>query len=80
VPRLYNLFYGKIMDGAKAGGIKGWLIKKGIEAKLANVRAYGAGTYTHCFWDALVFNKVKQILGGKMRLMITGAAPIDLEV
>jgi long-subunit acyl-CoA synthetase (AMP-forming) len=29
------------------------------------------------FWDRLVFGKIQQRLGGCVRLMITGAAPID---
>ena len=31
-------------------------------------------------WDKLVFNKIQQQVGGKVRLMITGSAPINSEV
>jgi long-chain acyl-CoA synthetase len=79
VPRLYNRIYGKILDGTKAAtGIKGWLVNKAIAAKLSNYRAgYGV---THSIYDKLVFKKMKAILGGNVKIMITGSAPIAGEV
>jgi len=38
------------------------------------------GAVTHCVWDKLVFSKVKAMLGGNVKLMITGSAPISGEV
>lgn len=32
------------------------------------------------FYDAIVFNKFREILGGRVRTMITGSAPISKEV
>ena len=79
VPRLYNRIYGKILDGTKAAtGIKGWLVNKAIDSKLANLRA-GHGL-THGFYDKVVFKKMKAILGGNVKVMITGSAPISGEV
>jgi long-chain acyl-CoA synthetase len=46
-----------------------------VETKLTNVRE--SATVTHCFYDALVFNKVKNVFGGQVRLMATGSAPLD---
>lgn len=31
-------------------------------------------------WDKLVFNKIQQQIGGRVRLMITGSAPVSAEV
>jgi len=51
---------------------------KGIAAKTANLNRNA--TYTHGCYDNLVFKKMKALLGGRVKCMITGSAPIDLEV
>lgn len=78
VPRLYNRFYEKIHSNFdKITGIKKFLVNQGISTKLGNL---SKGYYTHTLWDKLVFNKIKAMFGGNMRLMITGSAPISKEV
>jgi len=78
VPRLYNVFYGRITDKVAEGGIGGWLLSCGLSSKIASLQA--DGSYTHCFYDKIVFSKLKALLGGKVRLMLTGSAPIDRKV
>lgn len=79
VPRLFNRIHGKISDGLNAfTGLKGWLAKKALNTKLANLKN-GEG-FTHKIYDKLVFSKVKARLGGNVRLMITGSAPIAGDV
>ena len=79
VPRLYNRIY----DGMKAKineltGFKAKLAQWGIEKKLANLAANGA--VTHATYDKILFNKFKAGLGGRVRLMITGSAPLEKQV
>ena len=75
VPRLYNKIYGTIkMRMEEATGCKRWLINNGFAAK--NLAAQNA-VYNHGCYDALIFKKVKALLGGRVRYMITGSAPID---
>lgn len=31
----------------------------------------------HWFYDKIIFNKMKNMLGGNIRLMLTGSAPIS---
>jgi long-chain acyl-CoA synthetase len=79
VPRLFNKFYDKIK--AKLGaatGIDGILIQKALAEKLKKVEA-GEG-YLHSKYDALVFNNIKAFLGGRVRIMLTGSAPISADV
>ena len=53
-----------------------------IEQGLASKEYYlkDQASYTHAFYDKMVFSKLQAILGGNVKLMITGSAPIDLEV
>ena len=79
VPRLFNRIYGKIKDKfAAKTGIGACLIRRALETKMANLKS--TGKVTHWLWDRLVFNKVKALLGGKVRMMVTGSAPISGEV
>lgn len=79
VPRLYNRIYGTLTDKfGDATGCKKKLVDSAVSTKLANYEN-GKGV-THCFYDKLVFSKVKSILGGKIRVMLTGSAPIDGKV
>ena len=57
VPRLFNVFYGKLKERFEnEPGIKGWLMRSGLASKLANLPN---GDFSHCFYDRLVFSKVK---------------------
>lgn len=79
VPRLYNRFYDLMQAKIKElTGFKRTITEWGITKKMANLKASAKTTDT--FYDALVFNKFKEILGGRVRQMITGSAPIAPEV
>ncbi|ORZ18049.1 hypothetical protein BCR42DRAFT_413031 [Absidia repens] len=79
VPRLLNRVYAKIAASTiNAPGMVGALARRGVAAKLENLENQKG--YTHPFWDRLLFNKVKQALGGNMRVMVTGSAPIGKDI
>lgn len=79
VPRLYNKFYDAIMGKIKAQtGVKAYLAQKAINAK-EYYHEHG-GHYKHSVWDKLVFGKMKEVLGGNCKYMLTGSAPISTEV
>jgi long-chain acyl-CoA synthetase len=76
VPRLFTKIYQKIIKNTvNASGIKGFLSRKAFEAKFKRLP-----NVSHAFWDRLVCNKIKAILGGRVRNMISGSAPIDEKV
>jgi len=79
VPRLYNRIYGKIKAGIDAAtGCKKWLVDRAIAAKLTALQ--DGGHLTNGCYDQLVFSKMAALLGGKVKLMSTGSAPIDKTV
>lgn len=78
VPRLYNRIYDKVMAGVKSASfIKSWLFNTAYNSKKANLEN---GSVTHFLWDWLVFGKVREKLGGRVELMMSGAAPISPDV
>ncbi|KAI8930189.1 hypothetical protein BC831DRAFT_433354 [Entophlyctis helioformis] len=78
VPRLYNRIYDKVLANAKAaGGIATSLFNMAYAAKKENLTH---GYIKHPFWDALVFAKVRARLGGRVKYLLTGAAPISKDV
>lgn len=78
VPRLLNRVYMKINAAISDGStLKQFLFNRAIESKRSLLRQ---GIVTRdSFWDKLVLKKVQARLGGRLRLMITGAAPISAE-
>jgi long-chain acyl-CoA synthetase len=50
------------------------MIDRGLNVKLDNVSS--DGSVSHKFYDLLVFNKTRSALGGRVRLMISGSAPL----
>lgn len=78
VPRLFNRFYDVMQAKVKElTGFKRTITEWGIQKKLYNLES---GKMTNTFYDTLVFNKFKEFLGGRVRYMITGSAPISKEV
>ncbi len=76
VPRLWNRMADAIQGQFDAAtGIKKTLVTKALRAKLGKVKK--SGVYTHCLWDKLVFKKVRNAFGGRIRMLISGSAPLS---
>jgi len=72
VPRVFDRIYSRIKDKvAKASGIKQYLFNWGYQTKKANGQSW--------FWDALVFGNMKAVLGGRVRMVVSGGAPLSAE-
>ena len=54
------------------------MAQKAISSKLYYLENYG--TYNYGFYDRIVCSKFKAILGGNVRIMATGSAPIGVDV
>nr|CBX25302.1 hypothetical_protein [Oryza brachyantha] len=78
VPRLYNRIYAAITNAVKeSGGLKEKLFHAAYNAKR---KAIINGRNPSPMWDKLVFNKIKTRLGGRVRLMSSGASPLSADV
>lgn len=79
VPRLYNRIHERIFNSLKKkSGLVQSLFNKGLQNKIK--RLSSSGSTTHVLWDKLLFNKAKKILGGHVRGMLNGSAPISVDV
>lgn len=79
VPRLFNRFYELISQQlGELTGVKKLLADRAIAGKMHYFRTQG--TLVHKLWDSLIFKKIKNVLGGRVQLMVTGSAPISPDV
>uniref|UniRef100_A0A8B9QJV8 Arachidonate--CoA ligase n=1 Tax=Apteryx owenii TaxID=8824 RepID=A0A8B9QJV8_APTOW len=77
VPRLLNRIYDKIQSGAKSP-VKKFLLNFAATVKMAEVKQ--GIIRNDSIWDQLIFKKVQETMGGQVRIMVTGAAPISPSV
>jgi len=78
VPRLFNRVFDKVITNVnQTGGFKKTLFEHALNSKKEGLRS---GQVSHMFYDSVVFGKVRDRLGGRVRLMVTGSAPISSEV
>ena len=87
VPRIFEKVYNKILEGAKSGGLKQkifeWAIavgKQGSKVRQAGQQPGGVLALKLRVADKLVFSKVKQKFGGRVRYFFSGSAPLSREI
>jgi hypothetical protein len=79
VPRLYNKIYDGVLSAVnKKGGIAKQLFEYAFKSKMSYLTK-GQG-HTHALWDRVVFGKIKEKLGGRVKIMVTGSAPLSGDV
>src|SRR5436305_160946 len=85
VPRVFEKVYNRVVTGAKEGGgvkyrIFQWAL--GVGARVSAVRQQqrqpsGFLAFQHRLADKLVYSKLKERFGGRLRFMISGGAPLS---
>ncbi|MHB8878201.1 MAG: AMP-dependent synthetase/ligase [Myxococcaceae bacterium] len=88
VPRIFEKVYNKVVAGAKAGGGLKYSIFKwafGVGREVSSRKQHGAGAggllgLQNGIADKLVFSKLKERFGGRVRFFISGSAPLSREM
>ena len=85
VPRLYELMYSRITKGvADAGGMKQKLFNKAVELGIKKFHDPNSLTVGERIVDRvvdkLVRDKVRASFGGRLRVLVSGGAPLNLDI
>jgi long-chain acyl-CoA synthetase len=88
VPRLYEKFYARVIskveeEGGAKQAIFRWALSAGREASRCRQRGEevrGALAWKNAVADRLVFRKIRDRMGGRLRFFISGGAPLAREV
>jgi len=79
VPALMNRIYNKVMDQLdKSNWIKRKVFEWALNWKLG---WYARGYVSNNSWvDYFIFHKIQSLLGGNLKIVVTGSAPLDRKV
>ncbi|KAJ1667118.1 medium-chain fatty acid-CoA ligase faa2 [Coemansia sp. RSA 1646] len=80
VPHLFNEIYHRVSaETTNTSGWSGTLARTAIRQKMQRLDS-GKGGVKHGFWDRFVCNRIAQLFGGRLKLVISGGDPIDAHV
>jgi len=88
VPRLYEKFYARVLakveeDGGLKKAIFQWALGVGREASRCRQRGEeiaGPLAWKNAVAERLVFRKIRERMGGRLRFFISGGAPLSREI
>ncbi|XP_074647360.1 long-chain-fatty-acid--CoA ligase 5-like [Tubulanus polymorphus] len=78
VPRLLNRLYDQVTSAVRGSYIKSSLLKIAISQKKDMLKR--GITTRSSIWDHLVFRSIQDKLGGRLRFVFTGSAPLSSQV
>lgn len=81
VPRVYERIYGGMLAKISAGGaFRKAIFDYAYNYKLRNLQKGLPQDQAAPLFDKLVFSKIKEALGGRVRILLSGAAPLPKHV
>ncbi|KAL8426238.1 hypothetical protein Efla_005469 [Eimeria flavescens] len=76
VPRLFQRIEDRVTSSLQGKSyLARSLFQQALNAKTKRLRSSGVPQYA--LWDKIVFDKFRMLMGGQVRLMLTGSAPLD---
>ncbi|XP_052890614.1 long-chain-fatty-acid--CoA ligase 1 isoform X1 [Anopheles moucheti] len=75
VPRLLNRVYDKVFAEVQRSSVKKLLLNMALSSKEAEIKR--GIVRRNSIWDKLVFRKIQEGFGGRLRLMVVGSAPLS---
>ncbi|XP_042895972.1 long-chain-fatty-acid--CoA ligase 6 [Parasteatoda tepidariorum] len=78
VPRLLNRIYDQIQNSVQGSRLKKWIMDMALSSKQSELERHIVTNKS--VWDRFVLKPVQENLGGRVRVMITGSAPIGPNV
>ena len=80
VPRIYDRVYAGVQAKIGASKIGSFLYNWGFSHKLRNLQSGKSYKDAAPLFDKIVFKKVAQKLGGRVKILVSGAAPLSKHV
>jgi long-chain acyl-CoA synthetase len=88
VPRIFEKVHAKVIANAQAGGAaKAAIFRWAVDVGLEHARLVRAGrrpgrllAAQRALADRLVFSKVRELFGGRLRFFISGSAPLSKDI
>ncbi|GFQ88898.1 long-chain-fatty-acid--CoA ligase 1 [Trichonephila clavata] len=78
VPRLLNRIYDQVQNSVTGSKLKKWIMDMALFSKQAELERHIVTNRS--VWDRFVFKPVQESLGGRVRLLVTGSAPLASNV
>lgn len=78
VPRVLNRIYDGVIKQVSSSSVKSFMFNMAMRSKKAELERNIVRRDS--FWDYLVFRKIQNSLGGRVRFLVTGSAPLRDDV